>query len=345
MKIIHTADLHLDSPLVGVKDPSRRRRELIGALSNLGEYAKNNGIGAIIVAGDLFDEVNTTDKTIRSVADVVKGGEADWFVLRGNHGGIEAYDKLRAICPQINFFGDDWTTYTHGNVAICGRELGTSDAEQWAKLTLDKSAYNILVLHGDVDDPTYGLIDKKAIAASNASYVALGHRHTFAAHKFGRVNGCYSGVLEPRGFDETADTGFILIDTDTGEVKFVTQAIRKVVTVNLDVGGVTSEVALRNKIQAATAEVDPRNYLNMILSGAVSEDLQIEAVAREVLADRYFALRIKDATTLSIDVDKISQEVSLRGEFVKLAKNIPDERLREAVLKMGLNYLHGEVKS
>ena len=344
MKIIHTADIHLDSSLVGVKDSSKRRRELIGALSNLNEYAKNNGVEAIIVAGDLFDEKNTTDPTIRSVADVINGSEANWFVLRGNHGGVDAYDKLLALCPRINFFGDDWTTYTHGNVAICGRELGVDDAEQWAKLTLNETAYNILVLHGDVDDPTYGLIDKKAIAASNASYVALGHRHAYSIHKFGRVKGCYSGVLEARGFDETADTGFILIDTDTGDVKFVTQAIRKVATVNLDVSGVTSDVALQNKIQAATAEIDFRNYLNLVLTGAVSEDLQVEAVARDVLDGKYFALRIKDATTLSVDIDKLSQEISLRGEFVKLASAIDDERLRETVLKMGLNYLNGEVK-
>ena len=344
MKIIHTADIHLDSSLVGVKDSSKRRRELIGALSNLNEYAKNNSVEAIIVAGDLFDEKNTTDQTIRSVADVINGSEANWFVLRGNHGGVDAYDKLLALCPRINFFGDDWTTYTQGNVAICGRELGVDDAEQWAKLTLNETAYNILVLHGDVDDPTYGLIDKKAIATSNASYVALGHRHAYSIHKFGRVKGCYSGVLEARGFDETADTGFILIDTDTGDVKFVTQAIRKVATVNLDVSGVTSDVALQNKIQAATAEIDFRNYLNLVLTGAVSEDLQVEAVARDVLDGKYFALRIKDATTLSVDIDKLSQEISLRGEFVKLASAIDDERLREAVLKMGLNYLNGEVK-
>ena len=345
MKIIHTADLHLDSPLVGVKDSARRRRELLQALSNLNEYAINNGVGAIIVAGDLFDEKFTTDQTIRSVADVVKGGEATWFVLRGNHGGVEAYDKLRAICPEIKFFGDDWTTYKCGNVTICGRELGANDAEQWANLSLNESTYNILVLHGDVDDSSYGLIDKKAIASSNANYVALGHRHTFSMHKFGAVKGYYSGVLEPRGFDETADTGFVVIDTDTGNIKFVSQAIRKVATVNLDVTGATSNVALANKIQSAVAEVDLRNYLNLILTGVASEDLQPEAVARDLLADKYFALRVKDATALSIDIDKLSQEISLRGEFVKLAGTIMDERMREAVLKIGLQYLNGEVKS
>ena len=345
MKIIHTADIHLDSPLSGIRNSAERRLELLTALSNLNEYATNNGVAAIIVAGDLFDEKFTADQTVRSVADVVRNSKATWFVLKGNHGGSAPYDKLRKLCPEINFFEDEWTVYTQGGVTICGRELGRDDPEQWAKLSLDKSAYNVLVLHGDVDDPSYGLIDKKAIAASGANYVALGHRHAFCPHKFGAVKGCYSGVLEARGFDETAETGFVEIDTDTDKIKFVTQAIRRVVTVTVDVAGVTSDVALQNKIREAVAEVNPRNYLNLVLAGAVSEDLHVEMVARELLEGKFFALRIKDTTTLQLDVEKLSQEVSLRGEFVKLASEIEDERLREAVLKLGLSYLSGEVKA
>ena len=345
MRIIHTADVHLDSPLVGVANSQERRRELLLALSNLNDYASNNGVAAIIVAGDLFDEKFTTDQTVRSVADIVKSGTSRWFVLRGNHGGSAPYDKLKALCPNVCFFGDDWTSYTLGNVVLCGRELGRNDAEHWGRLSLDKSAYNVLVLHGDVDDASYGMIDKNAIAQSYARYVALGHRHAFCTHKFGTVKGAYSGVLEARGFDETADTGFVVIDTDADEVKFVSQAIRKVATVTVDVTGADSDVALRNRIANATAEVGLRNYLNLVLTGEACTDVRPETVAREMLDGRFFALRIKDSTTLKIDFDKLSQEVSLRGEFVKLASGIADENTRQAVLKLGLNYLNGEVKS
>ena len=345
MKIIHTADLHLDSPLIGVANSAQRRRELLTALNNLSEYANNSGVSAIIVAGDLFDEKSTTDQTVRSVADVVASSNAAWFVLRGNHGGSSPYDKLKAMRPEIRFFGDEWTSYTLGNVTICGRELGVNDVEQWNKLALDKSTYNLLVLHGDVDDASYGLIDKKAIAQSGARYVALGHRHAFCMHKFGSVKGAYCGVLEARGFDETAETGFVLIDTDKDEIKFVKNAIRKVTTVDLDVTGVGSDIALQNKINDAVAEVGARNYLNLVLKGQACTDVQFETVARETLNGKFFALRVKDETTLQIDLDQLSQEISLRGEFVKLASKIADEKTRAAVLKMGLNYLNGEVKS
>ena len=344
MKIIHTADVHLDSPLVGVANATTRRHELLTALMRLNEYANNNGVQAIVVAGDLFDENSVSDQTIRSVADIVKSGTASWFVLKGNHGGSAPYEKLAKLCPDVHFFGDTWTKYNLDGVTICGRELGVNDEAEWSNLSLDKSSYNVLVLHGDVDDPAYGLIDKKAIANSGANYVALGHRHAFAAQKFGSVKGCYCGVLEARGFDETADTGCVLIDTDADTIRFVPLAIRKVENVVLDVSNISSDIALQNKISDVVAETSPRNYLNLVLTGQADTDLHVEMVARQALEGKFFALRVKDATTLKIDLQALSEEISLRGEFVKLASEIQDEKLRNAVLKMGLNYLNGEVK-
>ncbi|MBQ2894840.1 MAG: metallophosphoesterase, partial [Clostridia bacterium] len=97
MKLIHTADIHLDSPLTQVNNRQKRRLELLGALSNLSEYANNNGVSAIIVAGDLFDDQFATNNTIQGVADIVANSNATWFVLRGNHGqgANDPYQKLQ----------------------------------------------------------------------------------------------------------------------------------------------------------------------------------------------------------------------------------------------------------
>lgn len=341
MKIIHTADIHLDSPLTGIADAVMRRAELLRALGNLAEYAHNNKIAAVIVAGDLFDDEFASDKTVESVAQIISGSSAQWFVLRGNHGNAKPYELLRKLCPKVNFFGDGWTSYMLGNVAITGRELGANDVENWQKLTLDRNMYNVLVLHGDVDDAAYGLIDKNAIANCGANYVALGHRHAFCEHKFGKVKGCYSGVLEARGFDETEPTGFVVIDTDSDKVTFCRQQIRCVETRKVDVTDVTTDFALENMILNAVGGVDARNYLNVEFVGALSEGVRLIAAARGVLQDRFFGLRLKDKTTAAYDVVKLQQEVSLRGEFVKLAMVIEDEQQRKKVLELGLAALRG----
>lgn len=342
MKIIHTADIHLDSPLCGVADPNGRRHELLSALNELSAYADNCGVRAVIVAGDLFDENNASEQTVRSVADIVSRSKADWFVLRGNHGGSAPYALLKGLCPQIKFFGEDWTYYELGNVTVCGRELGVNDAENWLRLRLDGARYNIVVLHGDVDDPSYGAIDKNVLASCGAKYVALGHRHAFCEYRFGKVRASYCGALESRGFDECAQTGFVEIDTDADKIKFVNQALRTVVTKRIDVTGVQSDLALERTISDAVADASKRNYLNAVFCGELSEGLHLSMVASRVLEGKFFALRIKDETSAKTDIRAVSEEVSLRGEFVKLAMQLSDEQLKKDVLKMGLAVLSGE---
>lgn len=343
MKIIHTADIHLDSPLTGVADSKLRRAELLRAFANMSDYADNNGIDAIIVAGDLFDDQYVSKTTVATVAQIVNGSRAQWFVLQGNHGSAEPYLALKELCPKIKMFGEDWKYYTLGNVCICGRELGVNDAAYWKTFAPLASAYNVLALHGDVDSDAYGAIDKKIIAATPVSYVALGHRHTFATHKFGRVVACYCGVLEPRGFDEAGETGFVVLDTETNKVKFVPQYLRRVENVRVDVTSVTTDLALEKLILDSVAHVSARNYLNLEFFGALCDGVRAERVAQVVLTGKYFALRIKNFTTVPYDVQKLKKEVSLRGEFVKLALEIEDPTERNEVLDMGLRALVGEV--
>ena len=339
MKLIHTSDIHLDSPLIGVKDSALRRHELLVALMTMSDYADHNGVSAIIVAGDLFDDSFTAPSTVESVAEIVRTSKAEWYVLRGNHGG--AYDKLAELCPKIHFFGDTWTSYNIGNVTICGRELGANDVGHWGRLSLNASRYNIVVLHGDIEDAQYGFIDSRALATSGACYVALGHRHTFSEHRFGSVRACYSGVLESRGFDEQAQTGFVVIDTATDKISFVKQAMRSVITKHIDVTNIASDIALQRAIAEAVSDVSKRNYLNVVFSGSVTTDIHIETVAKQVLADKYFSLRIKDETVTKVDTQALAEEVSLRGEFVKLAMEVKDEKLRDEIVRLGLTALSG----
>ncbi len=342
MKIIHTADIHLDSPLVGVADSITRRAELLRALSAMSKFADNVGVAAVIVAGDLFDDKFVSNKTVASVAKIIGESKARWFVLRGNHGDDTPYRALSKQCGNVSFFGDDWTSYNLDNVTICGRELGSNDAAHWQCLALDPARYNVLVLHGDVDDPSYGEIDKKAIAAQPVQYVALGHRHAFCEHKFGHVRGAYSGVLETRGFDELTSAGFVLLDTDSNKAEFISHPIRRVETVSIDVSDVDTDLELERAIDDSVAKVSANNYLNVVFCGALDGGVRLDAVADRQLKNRFFALRIQNKTVPRYDLQQLSKEVSLRGEFVKLALDIPDETERNEVLRLGLLALSGE---
>lgn len=342
MKFIHTADIHLDSPLVGVSDGKTRRYELLKAVANMSDYADNNGISAIVVAGDLFDDKFVSPQTIRGVAEIINGSKARWFVLCGNHGDRTPYDKLHEICNTVAFFDDNWTTYRMGNVVFCGRELKLDDNAPWQDMPLSEDDYNVVVLHGDVDSDAYGHIDGRMLSTAPVNYVALGHRHALQTLSFGRHKGAYSGTLEARGFDETAPTGFVVVDTDKDEITFVKQALRRVVTRQIDLSKADSDIAAERTIADAVADESPRNYLNVVLVGTVNRGVRAEYVAKQYLTGKFFALRIQNDTKVQRDLAKLAEEVSLRGEFVKLALQIEDEAERNRVLDMGLAALDGE---
>ena len=342
MKFIHCADIHLDSPLQGVANAKLRRQELFDALYKMFVYAQNINADGIIIAGDLFDGA-VSESTVKNVAQLFNDSNLPIFVLKGNHGNDGGYFALQQQTnANVYYFGNDFTYYTLGDVCICGVELdGVTDRAKWEKFSVDESNYNIVVLHGDVDSQAYGLISKDALARSKANYVALGHRHFFATHKAGKVPMVYSGVLEARGFDENQPTGFVVIDTDQRTHTFVQQAIRTICNVTVDATNINNDVQLFNAVVSQTANVSARDYLNLTVVGTLNKDVSLTRL-KEKLEGQHFALRLQDQTTVAFDIDALLRERSLRGEFVRLASQIDDERTRNDVLRIGISTLMDE---
>ena len=59
MKIIHCADLHLDSNMTSnlTSEKAReRKRELLLTFHRMIQYAADNDVRAILISGDLFDK-------------------------------------------------------------------------------------------------------------------------------------------------------------------------------------------------------------------------------------------------------------------------------------------------
>ncbi len=347
MLLIHCADIHLDSPLSGVKDAKLRRQELIESFADMVEYAHKIGAQGVLIAGDLFDNDGATTATVNNVAHILSQySNITFFVIRGNHGGKRQYEALAQYrLPNVKFFAEgQWSYYNLGDVCVAGTELnGTTDNEVWQQLQLPDNKYNILLLHGDVDNAVYGKVDVKTLSNSGANYVALGHRHTFGKAKLSRGGvAVYSGVLESRGFDERQGSGFVVLDTVTGKVAYVPHAKRSVVTVNVDVTGYGSDIALGQAVEKAVQGVKTKDYLNLVLCGTLDSGIKVDRLTAR-LEGHFFALRIQNDTMANIDTDALSKELSIRGNFVKLAlQSIEDKRLLDDVLTMGLAALSGE---
>ena len=88
MKIIHTSDLHLNSKMessLTSEQAKQRKAELLRTFARMIDYANENSVEAIIIAGDMFDTETINKSTKEYVLDIIKKNSNITFLyLCGN---------------------------------------------------------------------------------------------------------------------------------------------------------------------------------------------------------------------------------------------------------------------
>ena len=231
MKLIHCADLHLDSRLQTHLDQDRakrRRDELLRNFARLSEYADRNGVEAILIAGDLFDRDTVSALARNTVLSAIEAHpQIRYYYLRGNHdiGDCLRTASKRAVpsggMPERNenntgsgknrhtgrpdnlfLFDSRWRTYaegTSGNIAISGIELSAeTGADAFAAYHADPQKFNIVMLHGDAGSPGN---DRPGTGGGRAVSVSLrtlrGRGIDYLA--LGHIHAYREGLLDARG--------------------------------------------------------------------------------------------------------------------------------------------------
>ena len=352
MKIIHTSDIHLFSPLTSKLPPElarQRRRELLSSFSRLCTHAKETGVSAMIIAGDLFDSENVSRRNIETVISIFeKSAKITFFYLPGNHEKTALLESGAALPANLKIFGEGWTYFNIGDVTVAGRSGGGK--EIFDTLLLREDGINVAVLHGELRDRCSdgGVIGAKDAAGKNIDYLALGHYHKYSEAPLDRRGvAVYSGTPEGRGFDETGILGYSLIDVEGEEIthRFVPFAKRLLIERSIDIGGAVGQSDVKRLIAKGIADVDGTSLLRAVLTGGRDISLKYDTEwLREQFADRFFYFEIKDKTRISCRAEDFTYDKSLRGEFIRLA--LSDGSLsdgeRSAVIEIGLSALAGE---
>ncbi len=352
MKIIHCADLHLDSSYSGIgKDISKKlRQNMLVVVRDMYQHAHQIGARAVIIAGDIFDtqkiSVNTRTyllDTFRQYSDIIT------VILPGNHDGDMVFAQ-EEIPSNVYCFDHNLTAIAIDNVVIAGKVLSTANAKQLPlQLQLDSTKYNILVLHGQEsnynseDDVS---INIPALRNLNIDYLALGHIHTHkVAQLDNRAQYCYSGCLAGRGFDECGDKGYVVLDTTTNSTQFVKASNIVFATVAVDISNATSLKEIELLIEGKLSHLGKDSLVKVVLHGSYTIDMGKDIGALVAMfASRYLLFKIDDKSTLHIDIADYTHDISLRGEFVKLVggDNSIIQQQREAILEYGIRALKGE---
>lgn len=356
MKIIHCSDLHLDSKLEANLDKEKakqRRDEILYSFQNMVNFANNNDVKIIIIAGDLFDKNKVSVKAKNIVRDTILANKnIDFIYLKGNH------DEENFITDEIPdnlklFNKNEWASYRYENIVISGIEFGEKDSyEIYKSLMLNQSDFNIVVLHGQESnyenkkDKTE-IINLRELKNKNIDYLALGHIHKYKLEKLdNRGIYCYSGCLEGRGFDECGEKGFVLLNIENNklETKFIPNAIRTLEEIEVDVSETMTTTEVEQKINEKIEKISKQNLVKIILVGKVdiSSERDIDYLLKKYNEEFYY-VKIYDKTTLRINYLDYENDASLKGEFIRmiLRENLTEEEKKEIIIT-GLKALAGE---
>lgn len=353
MRFIHCADLHLDSKIDSLPSAQakKRRLEILASFERLCEYAKNNSVTAVILAGDTFDTQKISSKTLNRFFYAIKSTPCQFLYLSGNHDEnvIKSFPDLP---ENLYFFNDEWTEFKFGNVSIVGANP-VSYGFLLDCLTLQENRKNIVVMHGQVagykTNEQAELISIPKLKNKNIDYLALGHYHSFSQAPIdNRGSYAYSGCLDGRGFDETGKKGFVLVE-ETGNgfsTEFVYFSSREFVESQYEINGEFSwweQVdAIENSLISKYSE---NSLVKLILKGALKADYfkDINGLV-ERLNQKFFFAKVYDKTSLDINVKDFEFDKSIKGEFVRsvLNSNLSEEE-KNSIIICGLNALKGEI--
>ena len=327
MRILHAADLHLDSAFAGLAEEKAAllRQESRDILRRMVDWANDHAVDVMLLSGDLFDSDRMYSQTARTLAQALARFRGRIFLSPGNH---DFY------APGSGYDAVDWPENVHIftsrrpqtvllrslNASVTGAAF--TSAEEWepfdgASCSGGDAPSRLGVLHGEVTrgESKYRAIPPAEIEKTNLTYLALGHVHRCAGvQRAGNTAYAYPGCLPGRGFDETGDKGFLYgeITPEKVELEFIPFAPRRYQSV-------TADITDRDPADAVRQALDPdcgQDICRVLLTGSRRENFSLSAMTSE-LSGLCAALELTDETYPEEDVWARCGEDSLRGLFLQ----------------------------
>jgi DNA repair exonuclease SbcCD nuclease subunit len=273
MKLVHAADIHLDSPLRGLERYEGAPVEEIRgatrrAVENLVDLCLVEAASLLLIAGDLYDgdwrDYNTGLFFAKQMARLTREGvRVVW--IRGNHDAASQITKSLRLSEGVTELGasrPETVVFEDLGVAVHGQSYPRRDVtDDLAAGYPDarSSLFNVGLLHTALDGreghDAYAPSSVDRLSSRGYQYWALGHVHR-------REVVCedpwivFPGNLQARHARETGAKGATIIHVEDGNVASVEPRPLDVVrwsVCNVDVSGASS---LHDAVDLARAAVE-----------------------------------------------------------------------------------------
>jgi DNA repair exonuclease SbcCD nuclease subunit len=242
-RFVHTADIHLDSPLrsLALRDPALA--ELVGdasrrAFTGIIDLCLAEAVDALLIAGDLYDGEQTSMKTALFLAGQLRRlheAGIPAFIIRGNHDALSRVTRELTLPDTVKLFGGRAEAVALERapgelpVIIHGLSFARSHAPDGLLPQYrapQAGAINIGMMHTSLDgapghDP-YAPCAAADLLASGFDYWALGHIHRRAVIE-GACTVVMPGMPQGRDIGEAGPKSVSLVRIEDDRTVHVAQ--------------------------------------------------------------------------------------------------------------------------
>lgn len=284
-RFVHTADIHLDSPLrsLALREPAVAERVGVAtreAFSRTIDLCIDESVDALLIVGDLYDGSQVSMKTAQFLAQQLRRLDAAGirtFIVRGNHDAISRITRELELPKTVTVFEGRASSHVieTGGLPVVIHGLSFSKPHAPESLlsrfpAAQPGAVNIGMLHTSLNgSPVHDVYSPCSVAdlqATGYGYWALGHIHIRAVHHGSGVV-VMPGMPQGRNIGEAGPKSVTLVQVaDDGAITLEERSVRTVrfERLDVDVDGIADwsdlVAALDTGIHTAMRE-DPAEHL------------------------------------------------------------------------------------
>lgn len=361
MRFIHTADLHIDSPLRGLSryegaPLERLRGATRRALERLVDLALDEQVDFVLIAGDLYDRDWQDFHTGLFVREqMVRLGRKGIrvFIVQGNHDARGVITRQIPWPDNVKVFSSraaETVCLEHLNVAIHGHSFPDREVPEdlvpGYPLAVP-GCFNIGLLHtsltGIGGHDTYAPTTLPDLKSRGYDYWALGHVHARqVVCEQPRV--VFSGNLQGRHARETGPKGCELVTVEGARITacFMPLAVVRWHQIGIDLQPVKTLDELPLRVAqalelAASEDGDVLHAVRMVLSGETHlhalESRQpgtlaaaVQAAAQDVSGAEVWIEQVRLDLRSPLDRSRLEQGDDALGELVRWVDLLANDR-------------------
>lgn len=318
MKLLHSADWHLDAPLAAGDDALRS--ELLAVPGKIAALCKREHCDLVLLSGDLFDGPYTLD-SLNALRSACREMAVPVFIAPGNH------DHLGLGPWQTETFPDNVHIFTEprltavpcGGLTVYGAGYTGMDCDPLLE-SFRAEGDAVCVLHGDptLASSPYCPISRAQVERSNLQYLALGHIHKGGSFTAGNTLCAWPGCPMGHGYDETGIKGVLIVTLEgTADARFLPLDTPRFYDLTADAG--SDPAASLEALLPATGSHD---YYRITLTGE-SDPVDLPALQNRFA--RFPHLVLRDRTTAPLDIWGSAGEDSFEGTYFGLLRQALEE--------------------